>query len=1046
MSRFIFDDNIVVKVDGSHIGEQKQINFIPGKNVSITGLADSNNDVVNVTITGTDQINQTLNTDSSPTFAALTVKGDIATDGKVDGVDVSAHAADSSIHHLHTNKTNLDNINQDIGSASSPTFAGLTVKGDIATDGKVDGVDVSSHASRHLISGADALTGSLDANARVQVNTNGTAAGTRRTLNFIAGENVKITTSDDSTNEVVNLTLSTTNRNNMTVWVGDASCPDLISAANIVGKANINIPNGNYAISADLSFDADKNIFLHPGAKICITGTGTELYFGGRVVCSGGPHFNLDASCMVIFGNCFEAEASHVFQGLGAVNGVKFGLGVQLVINRMLLDSSHWSAGAGWTISSGMATAANVPNGSFLAQSTTVALGQQHWARLNLVNYSSGTVIFRVGNTTSVEWNSPGWKEDIISAVNPNPIWVTGGASPFNGSVSNISVRKVLGGCVKRILPQWWGAVGDGITDCSDAIQAAINAAAQGRYDSRLCNMVYLLAGRYVITKRIYFKPWVSVIAEGQTTEFFVGDPISGTFNDPDNRVFVIDSTYGGFGGGTRGYHLLAEGFKINATRCINNDLYLFHFTDDFAWCKISQVRFEGNFSKNVRGIYLGTTGNFNSSVFDGLGFKNCNSSDGAFFSDFNTSGNNQQMIIRNCNFNNANISLKLCGPNNIIKDNNFEAAPDGEQRVKRRGALKSNILSIVKGVQTRINWNDIGYPVPSNGKILINNINDINWSNLNGLHSAVSGGIGYAIINVDTSSYPDYNSASMNGTLERIGGKIFRSWIQGHRNNFMGNYFDGGLIYTNIFGAMNASTGSTNVPVILSSPNPGMDGPDGLSEMLVNLDNTIMNFPGTYVAQNQLTAPGDLRGRFYINNYLWLNLGDYGWIKGTVNNVVYSGGITTITLTEPLLRNDLTSISIYPTPTSLTSRIVYNEKDTINSAYIDKIRVGVSPMRSGNTIQQIRRIKYTSTSGSVTAGGKATITIPVTGLVAGGSTDYMVFITPAAILPSDILICNTSLNIAVNTASFVVKNEGTLAWDYSNKVWNLMLIYFNDN
>lgn len=61
-------------------------------------------------------------------------------------------------------KTLLDDANAatalttlGIGSTSSPTFAGLTINGNIAVTGNVDGVDVASHQTRHLDGGADPL-------------------------------------------------------------------------------------------------------------------------------------------------------------------------------------------------------------------------------------------------------------------------------------------------------------------------------------------------------------------------------------------------------------------------------------------------------------------------------------------------------------------------------------------------------------------------------------------------------------------------------------------------------------------------------------------------------------------------------------------------------------------------------------------------------------------------------------------------------------------------------------------------------------------------
>ena len=49
-------------------------------------------------------------------------------------------------------------------------------------------------------------------------------------------------------------------------------------------------------------------------------------------------------------------------------------------------------------------------------------------------------------------------------------------------------------GTVKRIIPQWWGAIGDGSTNSTDAIQDAINAALSAN------TAVYLPGGTYVTT------------------------------------------------------------------------------------------------------------------------------------------------------------------------------------------------------------------------------------------------------------------------------------------------------------------------------------------------------------------------------------------------------------------------------------------------------------------------------------------------------------------------------------------------------------------
>ena len=155
-----------------------------------------------------DSVDQNLGTANAPAFAGMTVNGNVAVTGTVDGVDVSAHAANSAIHHTHANKTNLDAVNQNVSSAGTPAFAGLTVNGDVAVTGKVDGVDVSAHATRHQSGGADALTGSLDANARIQVKVSDILVGIRRALNLISGDNIVLAVLDDAANESVDVTIS----------------------------------------------------------------------------------------------------------------------------------------------------------------------------------------------------------------------------------------------------------------------------------------------------------------------------------------------------------------------------------------------------------------------------------------------------------------------------------------------------------------------------------------------------------------------------------------------------------------------------------------------------------------------------------------------------------------------------------------------------------------------------------------------------------------------------------------------------------------------
>jgi hypothetical protein len=64
------------------------------------------------------------------------------------------------------------------------------------------------HQADHQSGGADALTGLLDATARVKVAKAGSVVGTRREINLIEGTGITITESDDSGNEKVDVTIT----------------------------------------------------------------------------------------------------------------------------------------------------------------------------------------------------------------------------------------------------------------------------------------------------------------------------------------------------------------------------------------------------------------------------------------------------------------------------------------------------------------------------------------------------------------------------------------------------------------------------------------------------------------------------------------------------------------------------------------------------------------------------------------------------------------------------------------------------------------------
>ena len=94
--------------------------------------------------------------------------------------------------------------------------AQATVKGRAAGTGTGDPVDLSADQVVGVINtastdlAASLLPATVDANARIVVEKNGTAIGTRRSINFIEGSNVTLTVADDSSNEEVDVTINST--------------------------------------------------------------------------------------------------------------------------------------------------------------------------------------------------------------------------------------------------------------------------------------------------------------------------------------------------------------------------------------------------------------------------------------------------------------------------------------------------------------------------------------------------------------------------------------------------------------------------------------------------------------------------------------------------------------------------------------------------------------------------------------------------------------------------------------------------------------------
>lgn len=79
---------------------------------------------------------------------------------------------------------------------------------DALTGVSADDHHAENHQARHQTAGADPLSGSVDANARVAIAKNGTLIGTRRRVNLVEGANVTLTVADDAGSEEVDVTIA----------------------------------------------------------------------------------------------------------------------------------------------------------------------------------------------------------------------------------------------------------------------------------------------------------------------------------------------------------------------------------------------------------------------------------------------------------------------------------------------------------------------------------------------------------------------------------------------------------------------------------------------------------------------------------------------------------------------------------------------------------------------------------------------------------------------------------------------------------------------
>jgi hypothetical protein len=245
---------LVRRNTGTNVGPRRRLNFIEGSNVTLTVTDDSAGEEVDVTIaatpgggggnvsttggaagqvarfTGTNDISNARIADtlSGPIVfgAAVSIPGATLTlqAPATAGAYIGVFTSDPTTSGAALGSRTLALFKGDLGtmppSAHTHLWADITDKpatfppsthshawADIT--GKPSTFAPSAHQSSHQSGGGDALTGLLDATARVLVRRNtGTNVGPHRRLNFIEGSNVTLTVAADSGQEEVKVTIA----------------------------------------------------------------------------------------------------------------------------------------------------------------------------------------------------------------------------------------------------------------------------------------------------------------------------------------------------------------------------------------------------------------------------------------------------------------------------------------------------------------------------------------------------------------------------------------------------------------------------------------------------------------------------------------------------------------------------------------------------------------------------------------------------------------------------------------------------------------------
>jgi hypothetical protein len=229
------------------------------------------------------------------------------------------------------------------------------------------------------------------------------------------------------------------------------------------------------------------------------------------------------------------------------------------------------------------------------------------------------------------------------------------GAVLISGAFSAGAYRVFIGagvisfgiGAVRQVSPQWWGAVGDGTTDCTNAIQSAINASAA------ISVKALFQAGTYLVTGQITLPNNTQMSGTHGHMSFWGGTRIS--FQPTTAQKLFVPVNTGSF---VDGYHIKDFYIQGNSTNSTGNS------TTAIDCVKITKSRFT---NLRIQGF---RTGNRCEATINNR-FEFCHITDNWLHNIFYTGAYATTDVWEQCYISNAPIGVQTDGITLGIRFNN---------------------------------------------------------------------------------------------------------------------------------------------------------------------------------------------------------------------------------------------------------------------------------------------------------------------------------------------------------------------------------------